>query len=373
MTSISEIHDRAMQEAAKADLAKIAGDKESVHHFLRAACELETVAAIKVRNRLTLEPTRSVLFRSAAWLAFECGELREAERLACIGLSGNPPEEIADELRDVIERANFHRHLKLGGYVLQEEELQVSLAGEDVMSGIANFQAVTNRATHTIQALYRTAQRKIGQAYKDQIPLKLKQEITPYWTAARAASFAFTIRLAEVGPQQTLPGLTLGAMVVDEFLTCTEFLIQNKIDLLKIRISSEAYFRNFLRLTERIAPDGHSIKMVGFTAIKGGKAREVNLTIPQDKIKTVIEQDEVSTEPKSEPIVLRGKLLFADATSAQNAIKVLDPSGKKHKVTVPEGLMDDIVRPLWNRQVVVEGKVTARKITLSDVRADEEE
>jgi hypothetical protein len=31
----------------------------------------------------------------------ECGEAREAERLIAIALSGNPPGEIAEELRDL--------------------------------------------------------------------------------------------------------------------------------------------------------------------------------------------------------------------------------------------------------------------------------
>jgi hypothetical protein len=50
---------------------------------------------------LSAEPTRSVLHRSAAALAVECGEAREAERLIAVALAGNPPEEIAEELRDL--------------------------------------------------------------------------------------------------------------------------------------------------------------------------------------------------------------------------------------------------------------------------------
>jgi hypothetical protein len=375
MDSISEIHDKAMREAAKADLAKMMGDQESFQQLLRAAYELEMVAAEKVKNRLALEPTRSVLFRSAAWLAFECGELREAERLACIGLSGNPPEEIADELREVFERANFHRHLKLHGYVLHEEELQMSLAGDDVMPGIANFQTVTDRAICTVQALYRTAQRTLGKPYRDQIPTKLKKKITPYMTVARAASFAFTIRLAEMGggDQECLPGFSLGATVVDEFLTCTEFLVQNRVDSLKTRINNEAYFRNFLKLTEKIAPDGRNIKMVGFTTIQGGKTREVNLVTSQERLKAISTPEETSGSSEDQPINLKGKLLYADATGAQDEIRILDQQGNKHKVRVPEGLMDDIVRPLWNRQVEVEGLTTRGVTVLSDIRACEED
>jgi hypothetical protein len=47
------------------------------------------------------------LHRSAAALALECGVLREAERLIAAALSGDPPNEIAEELRDLLEQVYF--------------------------------------------------------------------------------------------------------------------------------------------------------------------------------------------------------------------------------------------------------------------------
>jgi hypothetical protein len=43
-----------------------------------------------------------VLHRSAASLAVECLQLREAERLIGRALAGNPSPDIADELRDLL-------------------------------------------------------------------------------------------------------------------------------------------------------------------------------------------------------------------------------------------------------------------------------
>jgi len=39
------------------------------------------------------------LFRSAAQLAFNCGKIREAERLISAALAGDPPLEILQQLR----------------------------------------------------------------------------------------------------------------------------------------------------------------------------------------------------------------------------------------------------------------------------------
>jgi hypothetical protein len=59
-------------------------------------------------DQLDLEPTRSVLHRST--LALECDELREAERLISRVLSGFPPIDIAEELRNLlIEEIYSHR------------------------------------------------------------------------------------------------------------------------------------------------------------------------------------------------------------------------------------------------------------------------
>ncbi len=65
----------------------------------------ESGAADLLRQEYQLEPTRSILYRSAASLALRCENYQEAERLTRNGLAGNPPEEIASELRDLLQEA----------------------------------------------------------------------------------------------------------------------------------------------------------------------------------------------------------------------------------------------------------------------------
>ena len=70
-----------------------------------AAFEYEKAAAMLLVNEYNQEPTRSVLFRSAANLLLnlpnpDIEHFRLAERMVAFGLSGNPPEEIAEELRE---------------------------------------------------------------------------------------------------------------------------------------------------------------------------------------------------------------------------------------------------------------------------------
>jgi hypothetical protein len=107
---IQELHKEAMDLAEMSFVAKLKGDLENAENLLREAYKKESDSAKLLVDEYDFEPTRSILFRSAASLAIECNDIRGAERLVAFGLSGNPPEEIAEELRDLLEKVNSKRH-----------------------------------------------------------------------------------------------------------------------------------------------------------------------------------------------------------------------------------------------------------------------
>jgi hypothetical protein len=102
MNEIRATHRQAMDLAEAALVARHRGQEEEVRRLYREAMVLEVQAAGMVRDDLEAEPTRGVLYRSAASLAQCCGEGAIAAQLAWIGLHGNPPTEIAAELREVL-------------------------------------------------------------------------------------------------------------------------------------------------------------------------------------------------------------------------------------------------------------------------------
>ena len=66
----------------------------------------------------------------------------------------------------------------------------------------------------------------------------------------------------------------------------------------------------------------------------------------------------------SEVIERSGTLRYADASSGaanHNRIRLINDDGSSHQVIVPSGLMDDIVRPMWNAHVTVRGTVRGRQ------------
>jgi hypothetical protein len=95
---IETLHQSAMLLAQEAETTR---DTARSQTLFRAAFEKEREAAELLQDRLDLEPTRSVLFRSAASLAVDCRDFAEAERLLEKGLAGRPPADIANEMRDL--------------------------------------------------------------------------------------------------------------------------------------------------------------------------------------------------------------------------------------------------------------------------------
>jgi hypothetical protein len=114
MQNVETLHQEAMELVDQAVLARQRGDIQAIQTFSRAAFGKERAAADLVANRLDLEPTRAVLHRSAAVLALECSELREAERLIGRALAGNPPDDIANELRDLLLEEIYSQRQAIG-------------------------------------------------------------------------------------------------------------------------------------------------------------------------------------------------------------------------------------------------------------------
>ncbi len=122
MNSIQVLHQKAMALAEQAEVAKLRGETPAtVQALLRSAFEQESAAAeLTVNLEDDAEPTRSVLHRSAASLAIDCGELQAAERLITRALAGNPPQAIATELKDLFIQINLPQYCERQGLSLAQ-------------------------------------------------------------------------------------------------------------------------------------------------------------------------------------------------------------------------------------------------------------
>lgn len=106
---VNNLHDKAMELAQFALLARVQGEASKVKQLSKDAFQYERDAAMLLFYDYDLEPTRSVLFRSAASLALNAESYKEAEEMVAYGLSGlNSYQEIAYELIELIDKLKVH-------------------------------------------------------------------------------------------------------------------------------------------------------------------------------------------------------------------------------------------------------------------------
>jgi hypothetical protein len=375
VSTIKELHREAMERTDLALAAQRAGDAEKGQSLLRTAYELESQAAHLASQKPDSEPTKSILYRSAASIALDCGLNREAERLICEALRGNPPDAIANELRDLLEKVNFGRHLELHGVSLAETEVQMSLTGNAIGLGIAPVGELLPRIYDAEKLVYRTAERLSNLPFRSsgRIPASILNNVALFTSVPRAASFAVSLRVGQSAQMKIAGTSSLGEETIDDLLECLELFNKGNEEQLKRRIPQEDYYVNFVGLARNIAPDGNDVTLVGFSAVRDGIVRTVSLTNQgASEIRlTPIFGVAALQAPDGEEAAssIQGILKEADSRdSKRGKIHIIDKDGASHTVIVPPGMMADIVKPLWESEVVITGDRKRRLIHLTDIR-----
>jgi len=108
-----QLHQEASMAMQQAIVLRAQGDEEAAHKLFTKALGLEKQAALSLLTDFDNEPTRSVLFRSAASLAMNCKKYREAEKLVAQGLAGDPPQKIMNQLRELYQQISAHLYAEV--------------------------------------------------------------------------------------------------------------------------------------------------------------------------------------------------------------------------------------------------------------------
>ena len=283
--------------------------------------------------------------------------------MAACGLSNeNAPDEIAEELRDILTNVHCHRHHNLQGITLHPNVLQLSLEGAAVGHGFTQANLVEPRVRDVSALLRRTMSRLLGRSFEEsgyQKQSPSEGEII-YLSTPVAASYAIGLRIGTrdskqlplQGMEHAIPGIDLSTKTIDEFLICIDLINKKNREGLIQRISDKMYRNNFLSLATRIAPDGREIHSVGFSTSQNNQDLTVVFSTPKSTLKNLDLSD--STPTDTEQIEIRGKLLEANAMRQRtSSIQVIDDSQKRHKIKVPREMIADIVKPMFEEDVVV--------------------
>ncbi len=101
MKSIDSIHIKAMEIAQQAFLAQKNGNENEFITLSKEAFLLEKQAAMILRDKYDTEPNRTILFKSAAFLAFDAKEYNECKNMIVYALLGSPDNETKEELTEL--------------------------------------------------------------------------------------------------------------------------------------------------------------------------------------------------------------------------------------------------------------------------------
>lgn len=358
MSQARKLHDRAMAIANEAYLLRLKGHEEEARAQSLAAMRLEAEAAAAI-SPPDLEPSRSVLFRSAATLALDAGELSEAQRLAHLGLGGHPPAEIAEELQAILRRSQDER----AAYELSSDELILKIDGPSVVGpGFAREKDFLIRLKTLESMVKRTADRISGRAFSEggPQPKEISQELEIFIGPAKAASYSLSVRF---GRQASIPGTGLAQRVVDEVMSALEDVDHSDDKDLQKRIPDPTYRRNFLALVRQLQPDGRGVQRVALSSKRQERVRIVEMTrrTPEDDSKPLRDESGAKDHPEKRTRKLQGELLWASSLR-RPVVKVRDEEGVTHPIHVPEELaMRDFLIPLYERTVEVSVDVSTTR------------
>ena len=356
MTTAREKHEEAMRLVDDSNRAKARGDETGYQESLHVALDLEIAAIECLSNQHGL--AWSILHRSAATIALDCKEYRLSEKLASKALSGDAHPEIINELRDVWQQAYYHLHQSSLGYLASDTQLLLDLAGKQAAGGWAHALELTQRIDSLHKLVLRIAQRRLFPRYSSRVPSAVRAGFNVFASVPSIGDFSVALKLGHLENQAALPGMLGIDDVVVEFLDLLELANNSRRDELTERIPDNNYMQNFVGLGRKLAPDGNRIRQVDFALVNGRIKRSLSVTTPAANF---MPHTPTTTDIGSAVREVSGILKYADArSSGAHRIRLEPVNGDTHFVSVPAGMMDDIVRPMWNSHVTVRGATPRR-------------
>ncbi len=161
---INSWHEEAMDLAEMAFFAKKRSELYSYWKYIHRALNYEKASARTLMNELKLEPTRSILFQSATYLALNLDLFDEARQLIREALEGNPPLHIKEELE------------KLNSKIQRREEIRSkSLAISQVL--LDKDELTPEDVNHAMQSSFAALERQFGKETVDEFLNRIAIEV----------------------------------------------------------------------------------------------------------------------------------------------------------------------------------------------------
>jgi hypothetical protein len=127
---VTDLHNQAMEIAEEGYFAQREGDKVAANKHFKAAFELEKKAAMLLIEDFEIEPSRSILFKGAAQLAFNFGDYRAMEQMIGFALTGNPDKATTLALKQLLNEAELETEVDSFSGIVRYKTLSKDLRKE---------------------------------------------------------------------------------------------------------------------------------------------------------------------------------------------------------------------------------------------------
>lgn len=357
MTTVRKLHEKAMEYAHRAMIARDTGNFDDAISQAEIALDFEQQAAKLVPDGEKAEPTRSILYRGAASLALQCNRYSDAIKLAGIGLSGSPSPKIERDLISILEQVKFAIFLQEQGESLDDGELLFTLQGDAVGAGVVLYREFKDRIDFAIRLVNKTVQRLMNREYQAGGRIANEYKIFEQAIAVPVSqnSFSMSLRLVRREDEyQTSLFVQDAQQVIDEIIYGVELVNNNQVEELRNHINDAQYFANFVYLVSAIAPDGEKVSSVALSSANG----IASLTrSSQDISLTIVEQPEEEKTKEYVNIEIEGVLKYADDEfrTTDTFVGIKTEKGER-RVIKPSAGVDELVEQYWNRRVRIVGK-----------------
>ena len=195
----------------------------------------------------------------------------QREKLIAIALAGEPPREIAEELREICSSKRTFKDIWDCVVPLNYHLMRFSCPSREMrpVTGMAQSDQVVGRVEVSEKLIFRTIERKLGRPFREAGPAgkEITRNFELYISVPRAGSFAMTLRLGLPQKQLVLPIIERDILqrpgeIIDTLLECLESFDNDQKGLEDL-IPDPTYRRNFVALARKLAPDGDRVKVVG--------------------------------------------------------------------------------------------------------------
>jgi hypothetical protein len=364
MTTVRELHDRAMKLAERFLDGRRAGATDQDSHRLAAeAYAAELDAATLAFERDTSPTTRMILLRSAAHLAREARQWASGLDLAIRALGAEDMRSNRTELLRILDTLRTYEHLATDGVELSDSEVQLALAGPEAAPGFARAEEVNRRINNVRKLLVRNNMRRLGLPFDSPVQKTrlFREAFTPYVSVPRAASYAITMRFGvheqtelPLGNADRLPHPSVPEALEELIRTAKEYVRGGPAAISKI-IQNEDYAKATTSLLRDLSPDVVRVQTVGLTIVRNGRADPIALPSRKSFDATRAGGMPSATDNQALPpteLVVIGRLLEGSAKKPNREwATIVEDSSRAIHVQYDEASHGDIIDGYWKHRV----------------------